>query len=409
MWAAGLATYLVGVMQRTSFGVAGLDAADRFDAGPALLSGFVVLQLVVYAALQVPAGALLDRFGPRLLLTAGAATMAAGQLMLALADGLPLAITARVLVGSGDALTFVSVLAVVGAWFPARRVPVMTQLTGLVGQLGQVLSAVPLAAVLHTAGWAPAFVSAAAWARPSVSRPSPWCATARRAPASAAGAVRAGAAGRARRGLARARHPARRLDARRHAVPGTVFALLWGVPYLVAGQGLTATAAGGLLTLLVAVGIVAGPVFGELTARYPLRRSWLVLSVMGATAAAWTAVLLVPPPAPHWLLGVLVTVLALGGPASVVAFDYARTFNPGHRRGTAVGIVNAGGFSVSVLVTLAVGVLLGAGGGAYTPEAFRGAWTVLYAVWAVAVVGVLGARRRVRRAAPVVIGAPGRP
>jgi hypothetical protein len=49
-----LAAYTVGVMHRTSFGVAGLDAAERFDAGPAALSGFVVLQLLVYAAFRCP-------------------------------------------------------------------------------------------------------------------------------------------------------------------------------------------------------------------------------------------------------------------------------------------------------------------------------------------------------------------
>ena len=67
IWAVGLAAYMVGVMQRTSFGVAGLDAAARFNATPAVLSGFVVLQLLVYASLQMPAGVLLDRFGARTL------------------------------------------------------------------------------------------------------------------------------------------------------------------------------------------------------------------------------------------------------------------------------------------------------------------------------------------------------
>ncbi|MBC8092083.1 MAG: MFS transporter, partial [Pseudonocardia sp.] len=178
---------------------------------------------------------------------------------------------------------------------------------------------------------------------------------------------------------------------------GTVFALLWGVPYLVAGQGFTAGEASALLTVLVGVGIAAGPLFGEFTARHPLRRSWLVIAVIGLTAATWTVVLAVPPPAPRWLLVALVVVLALGGPGSLIGFDYARTFNPGHRQGTAVGIVNIGGFSASLLVALAVGILLGLGPGGYTPEAFRLAWTVQYAVWAFALTGVLVARRRARR------------
>lgn len=162
VWSAGLFAYLVAVMQRSSFGVAGLDAAERFGAAPAVLSGFIVLQLLVYAALQVPVGLLLDRFGARRMVLAGALTMAAAQALLALATSLPPAIAARVLVGVGDALTFISVLSVVSVWFPPRRVPLMTQLTALLGQLGQVLSAIPLATVLHAAGWTAAFGSAAA-------------------------------------------------------------------------------------------------------------------------------------------------------------------------------------------------------------------------------------------------------
>jgi MFS family permease len=92
-------------------------------------------------------------------------------------------------------------------------------------------------------------------------------------------------------------------------------------------------------------------------------------------------------------------VLALGGPGSMIGFDYARTFNPDHRRGAAVGIVNVGGFTASLVVALAVGIVLGAvgGPGGYSPEAFRAAWTVQYAVWGLALVLVLAARRRARR------------
>ena len=148
VWSAGLLAYTVAVLQRSSFGVAGLDAAERFDASPTVLAGFLVLQLLVYAALQVPVGLLLDRFGARAMVLAGAVTMTAAQVLVALATALPLAIAARVLVGIGDALTFISVLSVVSVWFPARRVPLMTQLTALLGQSGQVLSAIPLATLL---------------------------------------------------------------------------------------------------------------------------------------------------------------------------------------------------------------------------------------------------------------------
>jgi len=175
-----------------------------------------------------------------------------------------------------------------------------------------------------------------------------------------------------------------------------VFGLLWGVPYLVAGQGMTPGQASAVLTLLVVVGILAGPLFGEFAARHPMRRSYLVLTVIALHALAWAAVLLVPPPAPRWLLVALVVVIGTGGPGSMIGFDYARTFNPRSRQGAAVGIVNVGGFVASLLVAWAIGVVLGRAGG-YTPEAFRIAWTVQYVVWAFAVVAVLGSRRLARR------------
>src|SRR5258705_6960610 len=48
--------YVVAVLDRTTLGVSGLDAADRFGASPGVLSTFVVLQVIVYACAQVPAG-----------------------------------------------------------------------------------------------------------------------------------------------------------------------------------------------------------------------------------------------------------------------------------------------------------------------------------------------------------------
>ena len=162
IWATGLFAYIVAVLDRTTLGVSGLDAADRFSASPSLLSTFVVLQVIVYAAAQVPAGLLLDRFGSKALIVAGAAVMASGQLVLAFTESLPTAIAARAVVGLGDAVTFISVLRLVPHWFAPRQVPLVTQLTGICGQLGQVLSAVPFIAVLSASSWTVAYASVAA-------------------------------------------------------------------------------------------------------------------------------------------------------------------------------------------------------------------------------------------------------
>src|SRR6201999_3708979 len=100
--------------------------------------------------------------GSKVLIVAGGVLMAAGQLTLAVSTALPMAIAARAVVGLGDALTFISVLRLVPHWFAAKQVPLVTQLTGICGQLGQVLSAVPFFALLTGAGWTTAYVSVAA-------------------------------------------------------------------------------------------------------------------------------------------------------------------------------------------------------------------------------------------------------
>jgi MFS family permease len=400
VWSVGLLAYAVAVFHRASLGVAAVEAQQRFSAGASAVSLFLVLQLAVYAAMQVPVGVALDRFGSRALIAAGAVTMAAGQLVLALATDVPTAIAARILVGAGDAMTFISVLRVIGLWFPGRTVPLVTQLTGILGQLGQVVAAYPLVSLLHATSWRTTFLGAAAVGElvgvlvVAALRDAP------------AGTVRPPAAGLAdvRRSLADTwREPGTRIGLYTHLVTqfsGTVFALLWGYPFLTVGEGLSPGTAAGLLTLLVVVGMGVGPLLGRLCGRWPLRRSNLVFGILVSTAAMWTVVLLWPGRAPLPLLVFLVVVLSTNGPGSMIGFDYARTENPAERMGSASGVVNVGGFFASLCTVLLIGAVLDAvtpgGGTDYSLGAFRAAFAVQYLFWTIGLVGVLRHRRELR-------------
>ncbi|MBJ7339630.1 MFS transporter [Mycolicibacterium sp.] len=396
VWATGLLAYIVAVLDRTTLGVSGLEAADRFSASPSLLSTFVVLQVVVYAGAQVPAGVLLDRYGSRVLIVTGAALMASGQLLLAMTESLPLAIGARAIVGLGDAVTFISVLRLVPHWFPPQQVPLLTQLTGICGQLGQVLSALPFLALLTGTTWATAYLSVAAF---GVLAMVLVLALVRDTPH---GRVVAAENLSARAVLSSVKtvwlRPGTRLGFFTHMgtqFSVTVFCLMWGVPYLTVAQGQSTHVAGALLTTSVAVAIAAGILIGIFTGRYPHRRSWIVLAIIASNALVWTVVLALPGRAPLWLLVVLIVVISVGGPGSMVGFDFARTFNPSATLGTAQGMVNMGGFIASLLVMQAMGIILGAAGG-YSFESFRLAWTVQYAIWVLAVVGILITRGKAR-------------
>jgi MFS family permease len=396
MWSVGLLAYVVAVFHRSSLGVAGVEAADRLGIGTALLSLLSVAQLAVYAGMQIPVGVLLDRFGSRRLLAAGGVLMIAGQLVFAFAGDVGTAIAARVLIGVGDAMSFISVLRIVALWFPPRRNPLMVQLTGMVGQLGALSSAVPLVLLLRHAGWTATFVGAAGLGAAAVLLV---LTTLRDQPSTAAGTRRG------ELGLKHSwAHPGTRLGLWTHFVTqfsGTVFALLWGYPVLTQGEGLAPGTAALLLSLLTVGGLVLGPVIGHFCGRLPYHRSTLVLAIVGASAVAWSAVLLWPGRAPLWLLAVLVLVLTVNGPGSMIGFDYARSFNPADRIGGATGIVNVGGFAASIVLIIAVGVLLDlqTAPGAEHPTlgAFRWAFAVQYPLWAFGAVQVYRYRRTTRR------------
>ncbi|WP_077488626.1 MFS transporter [Sinomonas mesophila] len=404
VWGIGIAAYLVAVVQRTSFGVVGLEATERFHAGGALLSAFTVMQLVVYASLQIPVGLLVDRFGTRIMVTVGATFMALGQLQIAVAESVVTGIIGRMLVGMGDAMTFVSVLRLVPVWFEGRRAPLLSQLTGTIGQLGQLVSVIPFLAFLHVWGWTPAFLGLASL---SVLVIVLVLALLRNAPPGTE-ARRDGPPEGTRDVLAAAwRQPGTRLGLWSHFTvqfSGNVFALAWGFPFMLAGHGYSTAEAAGLMSFFVIVSLLAGPPMGRFVSRHPLRRSTLVLVITGLTATAWAAVLIVPGRAPLWLMAALVAVLALGGPCSMIGFDFARTFNPSHRLGTATGIVNSGGFAAALATMFLIGYLLDiqhalglSPEGLYSLGAFRVALAVQLVVMGVGTAALLGVRRKVRR------------
>jgi len=401
VWSVGVLAYLVAVFHRSSLGVAGIEAADRFGVSATVLAAFSLVQLFVYAALQVPVGVLLDRFGAKRLLVVGALLMAGGQTLFAFADAAGPGFAARVLIGGGDAMAFVSVLRLVTLWFPPRRVPLVTQITGLVGQFGAIASALPLIYLLQRFGWTPAFLGAALLG----ALVAMLLTTALRGPADSPLAAPADRSFREmRRDLRRAwAEPGTRLGLWTHFVtqfPAAVFALLWGYPFLVEAQGLTPATAGLLLTLLTVAGLVCAPVVGHLVARRPFHRSSLALAIVATSAAAWTLVLLWPGRAPLALLAGLVLAMAMNGPGSMIGFDFARTFNPVTRISSATGIVNVGGWAASLVTIFLIGVLIDLVGpalGGARADALRWAFVAQYPIWILGTVQLLRYRRRARR------------
>ncbi|MGP3949725.1 MFS transporter [Streptomyces sp. 7N604] len=402
VWGIGVAVYFVAITYRTSLGVAGLDAADRFDINASALSTFSILQLLVYAGMQIPVGLMVDRLGTKKVLALGVVLFTAGQLGFALSHSYATALAARALLGCGDAMTFISVLRLGSRWFPARRGPLIAQIAALFGMAGNLISTLVLSRLLHSLGWTPAFAGSAIGGavvlvlllvflkdHPEGYEPEP--AVRHHAQDHARGG------GFVRRQIAAAwREPGTRLGMWVHFTtqfPAMVFLLLWGMPFLVEAQGLSRAEAGELLTLVVLANMAVGLVYGQIIARHHKARTPLALGTVGVTALSWGAALGWPGGhAPMWLLVVLCTVLGACGPASMIGFDFARPANPPERLGTASGIVNMGGFTASMATLLAIGVLLDA-----TGDDYRIAFASVFVLEAVGVAQILRLRGRADR------------
>ena len=189
-----------------------------------------------------------------------------------------------------------SVLRLIPEWFAPSRVPVLTQLAGLLGQMGQVASATVLLPLFNAHGWTWAFLGAAlasvvagvmsaVWVRdvpPGRTRPAPKEEKLSDLP----------------RGIADAwRHPSTRLGFWVHFTSGfsvNVFAMIWGIPWLQQAEGRSEAEAAFLFSLTVYGSIVFSPLLGWLTSRHPLRRSNLALAVIGFNVLGWAAALLWP-------------------------------------------------------------------------------------------------------------------
>ena len=401
VWAVGLSVYVLAVFHRSSLGVAGLVATERFGISAAQLATFTMLQLLVYAAMQIPVGLLVDRFGSRSVMLGGLTLMTLGQAAFAFASAYPVALVARAFVGMGDAMTFICLLRLVSTWFPLRRIPLVTQVTGTLGQLGAVAAAVPMTWALSMVGWTTAYLSAAgiglvlAVLLVLVLHDAPETRHLRGAPLSL-GAVRTSLS-------ASWRQPGTRLGFWMHfstQFSATTMTLLWGYPFLVRGEELSSHTAGLLLTLMVMVMMVSGPFLGWLVGAHPWHRSTVVLVIVGSIVTAWTVVLAWPGPAPLGILVVLVLVTGVGGPASVIGFDLGRTSNPADRLASATGIINQGGFYASLLMVVVIGLVLDwrtpGASTSYTPEAFRWAMATQYPLWALGLVQVYRYRVRTR-------------
>lgn len=363
VWGLGGLLYLIAFYQRVAPAVITDRLMSDFAIGAASLGNLSAFYFYSYVAMQIPTGIIADRWGPRRLLTAGAAIAAVGTALFAAAPSLWWANAGRLLIGASVAVAFVSMLKLASHWFAARHFPLVSGMALFVGIVGAVFAGPPLRAVVEVFGWREVMaVSAAVTAVLAVII---WLRV-RDDPAES------GYASHFSGGHDGAHHPSilrglAEVLSYRNAwllilTPGGMagavltFAGLWGVPYFIQAYGMTTKEAALLTSTMLVAWALGGPLLGSASQRLG-RRKPLYVATCAVALAGWSVLVFLPPLPLPALVGLLL-VLGFSSGNIIIGFAFIKESVPARLTGTASGLVNTGVMMGAMFLQPAVGWVL---------------------------------------------------
>ncbi|MFM9846919.1 MAG: MFS transporter [Hyphomicrobiaceae bacterium] len=386
-WLTGALFFFYAWVVRVAPSVMIEELMRDFAVGAAAIGNLSAFYFYGYAGMQVPIGMMMDRFGPRRLMTAAAGVCALGCVLFAVSTAFWAVAAGRFLIGASAAFSLVGAMAVAGLWFPARRFALLSGLAMMMGMAGGVLGQAPLRLVVEQYDWRTAMLMTAAGGLAIAV--AAWTTVRDRHRGSGGVKQVFGGLGRVMR------NPQTWLIA--IAGLGTTgpllgFAGLWGVPYLEATHGIDRTAAAAVTSTLFIGWGVGAPVFGWLSDRIGRRRPPFIAGIALCTAAM--AALVYLPGLPLSAVTALCFLCGFGGSSQIVGFAAAREHNAATLSGTAIGFVNGMVTGAGALYQPLLGWLLdlawnghmASGARIYDPAAYRFAFSVLVAG---AVIGLL--------------------
>lgn len=114
---------------------------------------FASLYYLGYASMQIPIALLLDKVGPRIVISLSALLCALATWMLVTSDSWPLALTSRFLIGVGSVVGFLGTSKIISQWFPQNRYAQLVGLTFSFGLMGAVYGGRPVSFMIEQMGW----------------------------------------------------------------------------------------------------------------------------------------------------------------------------------------------------------------------------------------------------------------
>lgn len=384
VWFLGANAFFYAFFQRAAPSVMVDPLMAAFSVGAGAMGNLAALYLYIYAVLQLPVGLLLDRWGPRILVSGGMALTAAGVAAFAFADNIWIAYAGRIAIGAGSAVAFISALTLAAAWHSPSRFGMFSGMTMGYAMIGGFLAQGPLGRLVDQIGWRQPLAVSALWGlalavliwlivrdRPDGKR-----------------VQRTGT-----QSLSKSLMEA--MSLRQNWVLGVygsllsgpflTYGLLWGVPHITLIYGVDRETAGFSASLMTIGFAIGGPTAGFLSDRF--RRRKLPLMFAAAASLLIWSLMLFGPRVDLWQYQMLIFLVGLFGGSMILTLALARELSPPSIGGAVTGFVNGMFVGGGALLQPIVGILLdrvwdGAVDAAtgvpyYTPEHYDAALLVL--------------------------------
>jgi sugar phosphate permease len=369
--------YFISFFFRSANAVIARDLSTEFAIGAGELGLMTSLFFVTFAAMQLPIGVALDRFGPHLVTPAVMLIAVVGALIFAAAPTFGWLAIGRALIGAGMACGLMGLIKAFGAWFPASRVATISGVAVGVGALGGLAASAPLAQLNALYGWRTIFV---------------WVAGAtliagllivlltRGAPSGEARVAGPPPSGMGGFGVIFRDLRFWRIVPLYFFLIGTAQSVqtLWGGPYLVDVLGMPKVDAGYpllALSLGVAIGYMSS---GWLADQYGQRR--IMLLALIAFLASLLPLVVPGWAPPTWLVYGAFALLGYTGAYNLLLLAQVRVLFPPEMSGRATTACNMFGFLGTALIQGGMGLLIGQfpanAAGQYPPVAYTVAFAV---------------------------------
>lgn len=311
---------------------------SEFKIDGTQLGNLAACYFYAYLLMQIPAGLLVDRFGPRRVTTIAIGICGLGTILFASSGSLFLAQLGRFAAGFGAAFAALNCLKLTANWFPANRFAFMAGLMMTLGMLGAVGGQAPLSSFISALGWRDSLFSigigglvlgAIFWLvvrdkskyQPDINLTSEnttlWqsCLSVFKSKQSWLLSVYSGLA----------------------FAPITVFGGLWGVPFVSEAFQLTKTNAAHIVSLLFIGFAVGAPIWGWFSDFIGNRKKVMYVGTLFSTIAFCIVLYL---PIPVWLLSSLMLLFGFFISSFLLCFTMIREINAPTVAATAIGFMN---------------------------------------------------------------------